>query len=103
MVEDQPKAVIQKYVANPLLIKGRKFEFRVYLLVASVNPVIAYYHEGFLKIALNKFDPLSKDFTYHVVDSEVTKEILDDIEFYGSWNNLSRIDIDDMQKWNFRR
>ncbi len=37
---DEP-AVVQRYVADPLLLNGRKFELRYYCLVASVKPLVA--------------------------------------------------------------
>ena len=54
--------VAQKYVANPLLLdKQNKFDFRIYMLVASVNPLIVYYHDGFLRVSLSKYDKDSKE------------------------------------------
>lgn len=43
--------LVQKYIYNPLLIEGQKFYLRVYLLISSTHPVIAYYHDGFLHIS----------------------------------------------------
>lgn len=58
--------IAQKYIANPLLIYDRqKFDFRVYVLIASMNPLIAYYRDGFVRVSLQKYDAQT---------SEVTKE-----------------------------
>ena len=53
--------VMQKYIADPLLIEGHKFDFRIYLLIASTNPLIAYYHDGFLRLSLHLYDKDSTD------------------------------------------
>lgn len=47
----------QYYIANPLLLdKNNKFDFRVYMLIASVDPLIVYYHDGFLRVSLQTYD-----------------------------------------------
>eukprot|EP00957_Ditylum_brightwellii_P104257 7941617-Ditylum_brightwellii.AAC.1 len=48
--------IIQKYVNRLLPYHGRKFDLRVYCLVASSVPLVAFYHDGTLRIALPKFD-----------------------------------------------
>jgi len=54
--------VAQKYISNPqTLDKGNKFDFRIYMLVASVKPLIVYYHDGFLRVSLSKYDKHSKE------------------------------------------
>jgi len=59
----RPRSLVaQKYVSNPLLLdKQNKFDFRIYMLVASVNPLIVYYHDGFLRVSLSKYDKHSKE------------------------------------------
>ena len=52
---DQP-VVIQKYVSNPLLIDGFKFDLRVYALVAHVDPLVVYvYDEGIARLATTAY------------------------------------------------
>ena len=47
----------QKFISKPLLLdKQNKFEFKLYLLIASVDPVIAYYHDGLLKISTMPYE-----------------------------------------------
>ncbi len=53
--------IIQHYVHNPLLLNGHKFDFRMYMLIASTNPLIAYYHDGFLRVSLHAYNVSSKD------------------------------------------
>lgn len=56
-IEDmETSAVVQHYIMNPLLIKGFKFDMRIYVLVTSVDPYIFYiYDEGLGRFATERF------------------------------------------------
>ena len=66
--------IAQTYVNNPLLLNlNNKFDFRVYMLIASTNPFIAYYHDGFLRVSLYPYEKSStnvrlfpKEVSYHI-------------------------------------
>ena len=46
----------QRYIANPLLVDGRKFTLRLYVLVASVRPLRVYVHKrGLAVFAATRF------------------------------------------------
>jgi len=65
---------MQKYIPYPLLLYGHKFDFRVYCLLVSVDPVIAYYHDGFLKLSVLKYDRKSKVLGVHLANTELAKD-----------------------------
>mmetsp|Transcript_12233 Transcript_12233/g.22691 ORF Transcript_12233/g.22691 Transcript_12233/m.22691 type:complete len:621 (+) Transcript_12233:55-1917(+) len=41
--------IAQRYVDKPALFSGHKFDFRTYMLVASMDPYIVFYHDGFVR------------------------------------------------------
>lgn len=66
-----------KYIANPHLINGLKYDLRVYVLVTSFNPLRVYmYNDGLVRFATEKYsnDPknLSKKFM-HLTNFSINK------------------------------
>jgi len=52
--------VVQKYIDNPLLLSGRKFDMRAYCIVARTTPHLWFFRPGYCKVAL---EPYSADFS----------------------------------------
>ena len=49
--------VCQKYLLNPLLYGGRKFDMRIYALCTSYQPLTIYlYRAGFARFAHDRYD-----------------------------------------------
>lgn len=47
MLNEREHAVLQSYIGNPLIINKKKFDCRIYVVVAGVNPMRAYLSPDF--------------------------------------------------------
>lgn len=54
--------VVQRYVENPLLVGGKKFDLRIYVLVLSYSPLRVYlYRSGFARFSGTRFSMARRD------------------------------------------
>lgn len=66
--------IVQRYIEKPFLIHGRKFDIRVYLLVGSTRPYNVFFHNGYLRLAVNEYDITSQDLSTHLTNQYVQKK-----------------------------
>ena len=69
-----------KYIANPHLLNGLKYDMRVYVLVTSFNPLRIYmYNDGLVRFATEKYsnDPRKLQKKYvHLTNFSINKKNL---------------------------
>mmetsp|Transcript_63176 Transcript_63176/g.159355 ORF Transcript_63176/g.159355 Transcript_63176/m.159355 type:complete len:717 (-) Transcript_63176:89-2239(-) len=75
---NRKRGIIQKYIPNPLLLDGYKFDLRIYVVVVSYDPLKVYINdEGLVRIATEKFssshDTLESR-TMHLTNYSVNKQ-----------------------------
>jgi tubulin polyglutamylase TTLL5 len=67
--------VVQRYISNPYLIDGFKWDMRLYVLVTSFNPLEAFiYKEGFARFATHGYSTSATDITnefIHLTNSSI--------------------------------
>lgn len=70
--------VLQRYLKNPLLLGGFKFDLRIYVLVTSFNPIECFiYNEGFARVSTVPFslDPNDVNNKYiHLTNYSIQKK-----------------------------
>jgi hypothetical protein len=66
------KIILQKYIENPLLYNGRKFDMRIWVLI-SYDMKVYIFKEGHLKATSCKYSLDNKDFFVHLTNYSVQK------------------------------
>jgi tubulin polyglutamylase TTLL9 len=60
--------IAQKYVMNPLLIGGKKFDLRIYALVTNYSPLTVYlYKTGFARFTHHRYSTNMEDISNNLV------------------------------------
>ncbi|GIY57430.1 tubulin polyglutamylase TTLL4 [Caerostris darwini] len=55
--------IVQKYISDPYLINGSKFDLRLYVMVPSFEPLRIYiFHDGLVRFASEKYSLTNKSF-----------------------------------------
>lgn len=57
-----------RYIQNPLLLEGRKFDVRSYLLIACTVPYMVFFGHGYARLTLSLYDPHSRDLSGHLTN-----------------------------------
>ncbi|XP_073937729.1 inactive polyglycylase TTLL10 isoform X3 [Castor canadensis] len=66
--------VVQRYIQNPLLLEGKKFDVRSYLLVACAMPYMVFFGHGYARLTLSLYDPHSSDLSGHLTNQFMQKK-----------------------------
>ncbi|XP_072831783.1 inactive polyglycylase TTLL10 isoform X2 [Vicugna pacos] len=66
--------VVQRYIKNPLLLDGKKFDVRSYLLIACATPYMVFFGHGYARLTLNLYDPCSSDLSGHLTNQFMQKK-----------------------------
>lgn len=54
---NEPDKVMQRYIRKPLLVNGLKHDLRIYVLIANVDPLIAFINEeGLARFCTDKYE-----------------------------------------------
>lgn len=95
--------LMQHYVYNPLLLNGRKFDFRMYMLVASTDPLIVYYHDGNLRVSLGNYTAETDDKTTHLTNIALNAEIYANVSAGNLYQGMTLDALAYHQQWSFDR
>ncbi|XP_062449532.1 LOW QUALITY PROTEIN: inactive polyglycylase TTLL10 [Rhea pennata] len=66
--------IVQRYIHPPLLLEGKKFDVRSYLLIACTAPYVLFFAQGYVRLTCTKYDATSDDLTAHLTNQYVQKK-----------------------------
>ena len=95
----------QKYITNPLLLDlNNKFDMRVYMLIASTNPLIVFYHDGYLRVSINSFDKFSDDRATHLTNTFVAEKKFEEARNENKTiNGMTAEQLEEYHLWTFEK
>ncbi len=103
LCKSQDQFIVQMYLPKLMLIEGRKFDVRGLILIASTNPYLLFYHEGYLRLSLEKFS-LGGDRAIHLTNSHIqthSKEYSPDNHFWSFDRIQDYLDENDPDNGDF--
>ena len=69
------QSVLQKYIANPLLIRGLKWDMRIYVAIPQMRPMkLHLYKEGLVRFGTDRYDTAQLGNLFsHLTNSSINK------------------------------
>ena len=74
-IPEKTELVVSQYIDNPLLLKGLKFDLRIYVAVTCFNPLRIYiYKEGLGRFATRQYDAEGDSKFKHLTNYSINKK-----------------------------
>lgn len=94
--------IVQEYVHRPLLLEGKKFDLRVYVLLTSIrNPSIFIFNDGLVRICTEPYEAPTeenvKNACKHLTNYAVNKRSAD----YVFNTDVARMDVGNKRNFSF--
>nr|XP_021137521.1 inactive polyglycylase TTLL10 isoform X2 [Columba livia] len=66
--------IVQRYIHQPLLLEGKKFDVRSFLLIACTAPYVLFFAQGYVRLTCVNYDAASDDLTVHLTNQYMQKK-----------------------------
>lgn len=90
-------AIIQKYIENPLLYEGRKFDIRMYALITWVNGSVKlyFYEDGYCRTSSFEFKLETTDRSVHLTNEAVQIKS----EEFGKFEKGNKLTLEELSQY----
>ena len=95
--------LMQNFIHNPLLIEGHKGDFRIFMVIASTNPFIVFYHHGFFRISLHDYDVESDEKGAYLTNLHLSEKFFQLAKENGTYNGMSEKELRDNAMWDYAK
>uniref|UniRef100_A0A8C3ICU0 Tubulin tyrosine ligase like 10 n=1 Tax=Chrysemys picta bellii TaxID=8478 RepID=A0A8C3ICU0_CHRPI len=68
--------IVQRYIQKPLLLEGKKFDVRSYLLIACTVPYVLFFGHGYVRLTCTHYNATSDDLTAHLTNQKRMQQIM---------------------------
>jgi hypothetical protein len=97
--EDFEESIVQRYICNEMTWNDRKFDVRMYWFVASLDPLVVLYHDGYVRVgngvySETSFGDTTSHLTSHTGLGAETKATFADFEDMLSVQHQANLDSD---------
>lgn len=84
--------IVQKYICNELTwFHGEKFDLRMFWAVASVDPPIVMYHDGFVRASVAKYNESDfSDSAHHLTNQQFRSQIETSVSDSDLWERVQQ-------------
>jgi len=93
--------LMQDYIHNPLLVNGKKVDLRIFIIIASTNPMIVYYNDGYFTVSLADFNANATDKSAFLTNSDVARRYFLINQQKGMFQNMTVKDLWEHTLWSF--
>jgi hypothetical protein len=103
-IPSKRSCIVSRYIHNPMLVNGHKFDLRIYVLVTSFHPLKVYlYGNGLARFCTEKYDISKKNLKkryIHLTNFSVNKKSKNFVKNNNDQNLESGDDGGDSSKWS---
>lgn len=78
--------IIMDYILNVATWGGNKYDFRSYMLIASMKPELVFYHDGFVRRSNQPYNVSSADRNIHVTNANTQQK---DASYYFNFDQMA--------------